>query len=407
MENRFGMFIHWGLYAKTEDHEQALNLRDMPHAEYERLASVFDPAAYDPDDWAALAARTGMKYICFTTKHHDGFCMWDTKQTDYNIMHTPYGRDVLAMLADACRRRGVKLSLYYSLPDWHEPCAYNPVSSHQEKAPHPELSDTAAYRAFVRRQLGELLTNYGPIYTLFWDIPPGIDDPSINAYARSLQPDILINDRGYDPGDFSTPERTMPEGRRFTRMTEACQSVGVQSWGFRREEDYFTPRALMSAIDRTMAMGGSYLLNVGPTAEGRIPPEARALLERIGEWYGKLGGTLEDNEAPDADYGIRCAGDDCLAVKKDGKTYLHFPAGLSSSAVYLTRFPSLPRAARLLNTGEALPFGLAYPPFARDGRGRGLGPFLRVSGIPADREPLLTEPPVIEIEWNENGGKDV
>ena len=157
----------------------------------------------------------------------------------------------------------------------HEPCAYNPASSHQEKAPHPELSDTAAYRAFVRRQLGELLTNYGPIYTLFWDIPPGIDDPSINAYARSLQPDILINDRGYDPGDFSTPERTVPEGRRFTRMTEACQSVGVQSWGFRREEDYFTPRALMSAIDRTMAMGGSYLLNVGPTAEGRIPPEAR------------------------------------------------------------------------------------------------------------------------------------
>ncbi len=167
MENRFGMFIHWGLYAKTEDHEQALNLRDMPHAEYERLASVFDPAAYDPDDWAALAARTGMKYICFTTKHHDGFCMWDTKQTDYNIMHTPYGRDVLAMLADACRRRGVKLSLYYSLPDWHEPCAYNPASTHQEKSPHPELSDTAAYRAFVRRQLGELLTNYGPIYTLF------------------------------------------------------------------------------------------------------------------------------------------------------------------------------------------------------------------------------------------------
>ena len=102
MQNLFGMFIHWGIYAQTEDQEQVLNVRDMAHADYERLASTFNPVAYDPDDWAARAVRAGMKYICFTTKHHDGFCMWDTKETDYNIMHTPYGRDVLAMLADAC-----------------------------------------------------------------------------------------------------------------------------------------------------------------------------------------------------------------------------------------------------------------------------------------------------------------
>ena len=403
MQNLFGMFIHWGIYAQTEDQEQVLNVRDMAHADYERLASTFNPVAYDPDDWAARAARAGMKYICFTAKHHDGFCMWDTKETDYNVMHTPYGRDVLAMLADACRRHGLKLSLYYSLPDWHEPCAYNPASTHQWKATHPERSDTVAYRAFVRRQITELLTNYGPIYTLFWDIPPHIDDPSMNAYVRSLQPEILINDRGYDAGDFSTPERRVPEGGRFTRRTEACQSVGVQSWGYRRDEDYFTPRYLLYSIDRTMAMGGSYLLNVGPTAEGRIPPESCAILSRVGEWYNKMEGTLEDTEAEEMDYEIRAnpmmQGDACLAVKKNGKTYLHFPAGLISTSVYLHKYPGLPRAVRLMNTGAPLPFGLAFPPSERDKNGRGLGPFLRISEIPADREPLLTEPPVLEIIW--------
>lgn len=403
MENLFGMFVHWGIYSQTEDHEQVLARRDMCNADYEKLARTFDPVRYDPDEWVRMAQDAGMKYICFTTKHHDGFCMWDTRETDYSIMHTPYGRDVLKMLADACARHGMKLSLYYSLPDWHETCAYNPASSHQWKAAHPELSDTEAYRGFVKRQLRELLTNYGPIYTLFWDIPPHIFDPSVNELARSLQPEIRINDRGYDEGDFSTPERKVPEGGRFTRMTEACQSVGAQSWGYRRGEDYFTPRYLLYGIDRTMAMGGSYLLNVGPMPDGTIPPEARAILARIGEWYRKLCGSLEDTEADPFPYAIRAnpmmRGDDCIALRKNGKTYLHFPSGVIAGAVYLHRYPSLPQSVRLLNTGMQLPFSLDYPPSEMDENGRARGPFLRIGGIPADREPLLTEPVVIEIVW--------
>jgi len=401
MKNYFGMFVHWGIYAQLEDHEQAFARRDMDRAEYESLASAFNPILYDPEDWVLTAKRAGMKYICFTTKHHDGFCMWDTKQTDYNIMHTPYGRDVLRMLADACARHGMKLSLYYSLPDWHEESAYNPLSTHQFKAAAPEKADSEAYRAFVKRQIGELLTGYGPIYTLFWDIPPQIEDPSINAYARSLQPGILINDRGYDSGDFSTPERQIPDGGRFTRMTEACQSVGMQSWGYRRDEDYFTPRYLMQGIDKTMAMGGSYLLNVGPMPDGRICPEAKAILARIGAWYNRLEGTLEDTDAAEMDYKISSnammQGDPCQALEKNGKTYLHFPSGLTASSVYLRNYPSMPASVRLMNTGAALPFTRVEPELDASGNARPA--FLRISGIPADREPLVTEPAVIEITW--------
>ncbi|MBE6560993.1 MAG: glycoside hydrolase [Ruminococcaceae bacterium] len=403
MKNYLGMFVHWGIYSQLEDHEQVLAKRDMDNAEYEKLAKTFNPVRYDPKEWVKLAQAAGMKYICFTTKHHDGFCMWDTKQTDYNIMNTPYGRDVLKMLADACAKYGMKLSLYYSIPDWHEPCAYNPASSHQWKAIAPEKSDTVAYRAFVREQIRELLTGYGEIYTLFWDIPPMIDDPSMNAFVRSLQPQILINDRGYDAGDFSTPERDLPKEGHFPRMTEACQSVGMQSWGYRRDEDYFTPRFLMYSIDRIMASGGSYLLNVGPKPDGTICPEAQASLRRIGEWYNKMEGTLEDTEADPFSYEIRAnqfmPGGSCIALKKNGKTYFHFPAGLATQSLYLKKYPGIPKRVRLINTGMTLDTREDTPPYMIVENGIAKGPLLRITGIPSDREPLLTEPTVIEVEW--------
>ena len=130
-ENKFGMFIHWGIYSLIGVHEQVFAKLDIPREEYEALAERFDPVEYDPEKWVLLAKEAGMKYICFTAKHHDGFCMWDTKYTDYNIMNTPYGKDVLAMLAAACKKHGMLLSIYYSCPDWHHEDAYNPKSSHQ------------------------------------------------------------------------------------------------------------------------------------------------------------------------------------------------------------------------------------------------------------------------------------
>ena len=169
--------------------------------------------------------------MVLTAKHHDGFCMWDTKYSDYNITNTPYGKDVLKMLADACRKHGVLLSLYYSNPDWHHPYGYNPASTHQWKALKRMDVNTGIYREYIKNQITELLTKYGSIYTFFWDIPPHINDPSLNELVRSLQPGILINDRGFDAGDFSTPEREYSQNNetRFPRMTEACNSVGEQS----------------------------------------------------------------------------------------------------------------------------------------------------------------------------------
>lgn len=397
-ENKFGMFIHWGIYALTGLHEQAIARYDLDREYYENLKNSFDPVDYDPEKWVLLAKKAGMKYICITAKHHDGFCMWDTKYTDYNIMNTPYGKDVLKMLADACKKHGMLLSLYYSNPDWHYEYGYNPNSSHQWKSVQTERVDTEKYREFVKNQVTELLTNYGPIYTFFWDIPPKIEDPSLNELVRKLQPGIFINDRGWDKGDFSTPEREYQatEGVSFTRMTEACNSVGQQSWGYRANEDFYTKRHLCCSIDRIMSMGGSYLLNVGPNAKGVIDEKYTEKLMAVGDWYNRMEGCLECAETDTFVYEPRH--NKCIATKKNGKTYMHFYNGIFSESVALKNYPSLPKKVRLMNNGSDLPFSIEPLPEFFDGKtGKAEVPFLHIYGIPADE--FVSEPIVLEIEW--------
>ena len=157
-ENKLGMFIHWGLYSVTGIQDQVYARMDWPREKYEALIHKFNPIQYNPEEWVLLAKSAGMKYICFTAKHHDGFCMWDTKYSDYNITNTPYGKDVLKMLADACRKHGVLLSLYYSNPDWHHPYGYNPASTHQWKALKRMDVNTGIYREYIKNQITELLT---------------------------------------------------------------------------------------------------------------------------------------------------------------------------------------------------------------------------------------------------------
>ena len=394
-ENKFGMFIHWGTYALTGVQEQVYARMDWSREKYEALMHAFNPVKYDPEKWVLLAKEAGMEYICFTTKHHDGFCMWDTKYTDYNIMHTPYGKDVLKMLADACRKHGMKLSLYYSNPDWHHPYGYNPASTHQWKAVMSNDIDNGIYREYVKDQITELLTNYGEIYTFFWDIPPKVYDPSLNELVRKLQPGIFINDRGYDKGDFSTPEREYrtTEGTRFTRMTEACNSVGEQSWGYRSNEDFFSKRYLTTSIDRMMAMGGSYLLNVGPDANGEIPEEYASRIRRVGDWYRRMEGCLVCHESDPFDYKVY-KGNPIINIK-NGKSYFHFCSGTVSSSVALRYFPKFPKRVRLLNTGKDLNAAIeALPEYFQAGIAQ---THLHITGIPIDD--LSDEPIVIEIEW--------
>lgn len=355
MPHKFGMFVHWGIYSLTGYHEQVRWRFFTPRAEYRKLMNEFNPVKYDPDEWVRLAKDAGMEYICFTTKHHDGFCMFDTKYTDFNIMNTPYHRDVLKELSEACARGGLALSLYYSNPDWDYKYGFNSHSSHQmpEKG---DVEDIEKLKEFQRNQIRELLTNYGKIYTFFWDIPTNISDPSMNEFIRSLQPDILIDDRGWgDKGDFSTPERFVPDGHKFERMTEACQSVGEQSWGYCADEDYFTNRYLTASIDKIRAMDGSYLLNVGPMPDGRIPERSAEIVRRVGKWYNSV------KEAFDAEpYLLE---NRALVCTKRGSTlYVHIPDGLNARGLTLKPIDVLPKSVTLLNDGRSLKYSITTRP---------------------------------------------
>lgn len=397
-ENKFGLFIHWGLYSIDGVHEQDFARRHIDRATYEGLIKKFNPVDYNPEEWVLLAKKNGMKYICFTTKHHDGFCMWDTKYTDFNVMNTLYGKDVLKMLADACHKHGLGLSLYYSNPDWHHEFGYNPNSTHQWRSQLVEMPNIEIYKEYIKNQITELLTNYGEIYTLFWDIPPRVNDPSINALARKLQPNIKINDRGFDEGDFSTPEREYQstDGKRFNRMTEACNSLGEQAWGYRKNEDFYTKRYLTCSIDKIMAMGGSYLLNVGPDGRGVITNEYKTRLNDIGDWYNRMNGCLENHKLDEFEYNIPL--NTYIATTKNGKTYLHFYNGLCSSAITLKQYPKIPKCIKLLNTGKELTFSItAMPEYIVVKKGVSLPDVMHISDIPTEK--LLDEPIVIEITW--------
>ncbi len=397
-DNKFGMFIHWGPYAALGLHEQALARYNLPHDEYESMAMQFNPTDYDPEKWVLLAKKCGMKYICFTAKHHDGFCMWDTEQTNYNIMNTPYGKDVLKMISDACKKHNMLLSLYYSNPDWHYEYGFNPeCPTHQWGAKYKTQVDTVKLREFIKAQITELLTNYGDIYTFFWDIPPGIEDPSINELVRKLQTNIYINDRGWSEGDFSTPEREYesPNSAHFTRMTEACNSVGQQSWGFRTNEDFYSKRHLCCAIDRYMSAGASYLLNVGPDENGVITDDYEKNLIKVADWYNRMEGCLENTQADTVDYGIRH--NKYIANIKNGKTYLHFYEGIISSSVAIKNYPNTPKSVKFMNSGENLKFDLILLPEFIDMSKQTQDKLLHIYGIDVDK--YADEPIVIEIEW--------
>lgn len=396
MENKFGLFVHWGVYSTYEWHEQVLAKLNIPFEEYDERAMSFNPKGLDVEEWVLLAKNAGMSYLCITTKHHDGFCLWDTKYTDYKITNTPYGKDILKDLAAACKKHGIKLALYYSNPDWHHEKAYNSLSTHQWRARNFNETDLTEYREFIKNQITELLTNYGEIYKLFWDIPPHIEDPSLNKLVRSLQPNILINDRGWDTGDFSTPEREVPDESRFERLTEACQSVGENSWAYRADEDYYSIRFLCSCIDRIMAMGGSYLLNIGPKADGSIPRVQKEIVEAVGDWYKRMNGVLEGNGADTRK--LKLSGGNCIVNENNGKTYLHYYNGLNSRTVLIYEgADSAPKKAKLLNDGRNLRIRFEKMPYMFNEAGVCEEKYYSICDIPCDD--FASEPMVIELEW--------
>ena len=254
-----------------------------------------------------------------------------------------------------------------------------------------DVPDMGKYRAYVRAQVTELLTNYGEIVCFFWDIPTKIEDPEMNALVRRLQPNIRINDRGWGAkGDYSTPERTVPEGSLFPHPTEACDSVGACSWGYRANEDYRTVGYLTRSIDAILSMGGNCLLNVGPKADGTIPAEALDLLAKTGGWYGRVRESYRDVETV-----TNLVSDASCFTTVRGKTvYLHYPKGLLRRGLDLSPMTQLPESATLLNTGKQLSCEVVPMPRSIERLKR---PCLHVSGIPADE--LANESVVVKLEF--------
>jgi alpha-L-fucosidase len=398
-ERRLGMFVHWGIYSVGEWHEQEEMRRGMSRADYEKRAGRFTAEKFDADALVDVAESAGAEYIVFTAKHHDGFCMWDTKTTDFKVTNTPAKRDVLAELAAACCRRGMKLGLYYSNPDWHHPNAHNEKSSHQIPVQPGDEPDMAKYAEYVKSQVTELLSNYGEIVCFFWDIPTKIGRPEMDALVRSLQPGIMVNNRGWGnegTSDYSTPERSYAAGGSDGRHVEACDSVGAQSWGYRADEDYRTLRYLTGRIDVFLASGANFLLNVGPKPDGTVPDEAKAIMVKVGKWHKKVRDSFSDvvtvpglnlDSVPDA-----------IVTRRGDALFVHFPKGLDASGVDLRPLDAMPEKVVLLNTGKTLKAKVELMPSNAKGYGRET---LHVSGIPADE--LDGECVVLRLDFSPDG----
>ncbi|HUI11442.1 MAG TPA: alpha-L-fucosidase [Bacteroidota bacterium] len=321
-EARFGLFIHWGLYAvpagvwdgRTDHAEWIRTTAQIPLREYEGLMPRFNPRHFDPASWVSLAKDAGMKYIVITTKHHDGFCMFDTKQTSFGVMSTPFHRDVMKALADACHAAGIRICWYYSIMDWH----------HSDYLPRREWekdrSDSGAvfsrYVAYMKAELKELLTNYGPIGVLWFDGEwESTWNPALGRdlydYVRALQPGIIINNRvgagrsgmegftkeGEFSGDFGTPEQEVPARGLPGVDWETCMTMN-DHWGYNSHDAHWKSTVeIVRTLADVASKGGNFLLNIGPTADGEFPPASVERLRGIGAWMRTHGAAIHGTTA--------------------------------------------------------------------------------------------------------------
>ncbi|HEU4387166.1 MAG TPA: alpha-L-fucosidase [Blastocatellia bacterium] len=286
-EAKFGMFIHWGLYSVVGRHEWVMENEAIPIADYEQLAKQFKPKPNAARDWARLARRAGMKYMVMTTKHHEGFCLFDTKTTSYCAAKQAAGRDLVKEYVEAARAEGLRVGFYYSLMDWHHPdgarCA----------------QDEEARRRFVQyihTHIRELLTNYGRIDVLWYDVAwpldaAGWESEKMNNMVFQLQPDIIVNNRNKLNGDFSTPEQRI-EAAEGGRAWESCMTMN-DSWGYHKNDDAWkTPKQVLRNLMTCSHDGGNYLLNIGPKPDGSIPDESVRILTTVGQWMDKNGQSI-------------------------------------------------------------------------------------------------------------------
>lgn len=366
---RFGLFIHWGVYSQLGDGEWVMNNQRIPARTYEKLPAFFNPIDFNPKEWVQMAKDAGMKYITITSKHHDGFAMFDSKVSDYDIVdRTPYKKDVLKMLADECHAQGIKLFFYHSQLDWHHPDYFPRGNTGNGYTGRPENGDWYNYLDYMDAQLTELLTGYGPIAGIWFD---GMWDKKDDDWRlektysliHKLQPAALIGSNHHRPPyegeDFQMFEKDLP-GHNTTGFApeqkvgdlpkEICETINY-SWGFNLQDaGNKTEKELIQYLVKAAGYSSNFLLNVGPMPNGKIQPEHVALLKQMGKWLKTNGETIYETKGgplTPREWGVM--------TQKGNKVYVHI---LNWQDETLT-FPSLGKkivSAKMFSDKSAVKF---------------------------------------------------
>jgi alpha-L-fucosidase len=292
---RFGLFIHWGPVTLAGTELGWSRGDKVPVVEYDQLYRRFNPVKFDADEWVRIAKAAGMRYIVVIAKHMDGFCMWETHQTDYNVMSTPFRRDPMRELADACHRNGIAFGVYYCIADWYHPLfPYSGPYYGPKATPIKPTADVERYTQHMMKQLAELVANYGPLQCVWFDSMAGAHWPDqgrrLIAFLRALQPSILVNNRAAVPGDYVTPEERI--GRyRDDKTWESCMMIGTQ-WSWKRDDALKSCKKLLHALIYCAGGDGNLLLNVGPMADGSFEPRMVERINEVGGWLQRYGESI-------------------------------------------------------------------------------------------------------------------
>ncbi|MCJ7736517.1 MAG: alpha-L-fucosidase, partial [Anaerolineae bacterium] len=372
-----GLFIHWGIYSVAARHEWVKSRECISDEDYQPYFDYFDPDLYDPAVWAAEAKNAGMKYFVVTSKHHDGFCLWDTALTDYKATSTPAKRDLLHPMVEAFRAEGLRTGFYHSVIDWHHPeFRIDGLHSMREDVEFRELQknrDIRKYAQYLHGQTRELLTQFGKLDIMWFDFSypqmawgwsrgKGKDDwqsEKLMAMVRELQPGIIVNDRLEIGGDIKTPEQYQPRGWLQVDgqpvVWEACQTLNG-SWGYDRDNlDWKSVDMLVKMLIDTVSKGGNLLLNVGPTARGEFDPKAIERLRGIGEWM-----RLHDRSITCCTASDFTPPPDCRFTQNGKRLYLHL-FSWPFRHVHLDGMANRVEFARLLNDGSEIKMQVVDP----------------------------------------------
>lgn len=367
-DDKFGIFLHWGIYSMTAQGEWYLN-RNIRHEEYRKMAGGFYPAGFNAREWVSAIKASGAKYICFTTRHHDGFSMWNTAFSDYNIVEaTPFKRDILKELADECQRQGIALHLYYSHLDWGR--EDYPIGRTGRKTGRTGKSDWASYYSFMNNQIRELLTEYGPIRAVWFDGWWDHDQdsafdwqlPEQYRMIHELQPQCLIGNNHHQVPfageDIQIFERDLPgentaglSGQAIARLPlETCQTMNGM-WGYKMaDQNYKDARTLIHYLVRAAGRNANLLLNIGPQPDGRLPDTALARLAEIGKWMQKFGPTIygtRGGEMEPREWGVM--------TKQGNVRYLHI-LDYQDQALFVPFTGFKVKSAKVFESGEKVRF---------------------------------------------------